>query len=191
MQLIAMTAEEQKNGGSSLVINYSFAKSSFGDVLIASTAMGLCYLAFVMKDEAGALKELKQRFSKATFVLKQDATQKKALRAFQKGEVPADLTLHLKGTDFQLSVWRALLAIRSGKVTAYGDIANKIKKPKAFRAVGTAVGQNPISFLIPCHRVVPSSGGIGNYHWGSSRKQAMIEWERARVDESELPESRR
>lgn len=161
-------------------ISYSFARSPFGEILLASTAKGLCYMAFVMKDEADSLKDLQRRFPKASFKQKRDAIQKNALEIFRKGKKLSEIKLHLKGTEFQIKVWKALLQIPAGKLSTYGKIAATIKKPKAFRAVGAAVGQNPISFIVPCHRVVPSSGGFGNYHWGAERKQKMIERERAK-----------
>lgn len=162
-------------------INYQFAKSQFGEAIIASTERGVCYLAFVMKDEKTALKELQSRFRGFTLVNKSDAFQKDALVTLKNGTDNAPkITLDLMGTDFQLSVWQALLKIPAGKLSSYGKLAAQIKRPKAVRAVGTAVGQNPVSFIVPCHRVVPAIGGIGNYHWGPERKQQMIEWEAAR-----------
>ena len=161
-----------------MIIHYSFAKTYFGSVLVASTERGVCYLGFVMKDEKMALKELRARFVKATFINKRDNFQKDALQAIKTGDA-SSVALGLMGTPFQLSVWRALMRIPSGVCTTYGKLATQIKKPKAVRAVGTAIGKNPIAILIPCHRVVPTSGGIGNYHWGVERKQKLIERERS------------
>jgi len=150
------------------VISYSIGKSPFGDVLIASTDQGICYLAFI-SDEVAGFADLQSRFPKTSFI--KEYTEIHDLNSLE------NVSLHLKGTDFQLKVWNALLDIPRGKLTTYGDIANKIDNPKAVRAVGTAIGDNPVAFIIPCHRVVRSSGGLGGYHWGLDRKRAMIDWE--------------
>ena len=159
-------------------IYYQFAKSRFGDILIASTGRGICYLGFVMKDKETALKELQARFVNVALINKLDSFQKSALQAIKTGDASA-VTFALYGTPFQLSVWRALQRVSRGDTATYSEIAKAIKKPKAVRAVGTAIGKNPIAILIPCHRVVPTSGGIGNYHWGVERKQKLIERERS------------
>ena len=179
--LEGMTPAEYQNGGQDLVINYSFASTFFGTILIASTAKGICHLFFTT-DEEQALNELIARFPKATFHAKSDVHQTQALQIFQ--HTTPDLQqvkLHLKGTEFQLKVWQSLLTIPMGALTTYGALANKIDNPKASRAVGTAIGSNPVAFLIPCHRVIQSTGVLGNYMWGATRKTAIIGWEGARV----------
>ncbi len=172
-----MTPGEYKNGGENLSINYSFAESPFGNMLVASTAKGICYLAFA-DDEAMALKSLTNKFPKAHYQQMTDLIQQNALFIFTHDwQKLHQIKLHLKGTDFQLKVWETLLKIPMGKLTTYGNIAKHIESPNASRAVGTAIGDNPVAFLIPCHRVIQSTGIFGGYHWGSNRKTAMIGWE--------------
>lgn len=172
-----MTPAEYKNGGNSLSINYSFAESVFGSILVASTDKGICHLAF-SKEETHAFEQLQKKFPNATFDQKLDFIQQNALFIFTHDWNKLDeVKLHLKGTDFQLKVWETLVKIPSGKVATYGQIAREIDRPKASRAVGTAIGDNPVAFLIPCHRVIQSTGNFGQYHWGSTRKTAMIGWE--------------
>ncbi len=176
-----MTPGEYKNGGKQLTINYSYAETPFGMVLIASTFKGLCHIAFADDDEK-ALYELKSRFPNAHYHQRVDQSQLNALMIFTNDwSQVSKIKLHLKGTDFQLKVWEALLKIPQGKLATYGSVAKTIDKPKAARAVGTAIGSNPIAFLIPCHRVIQSSGKIGGYMWGSTRKTAIIGWEAAAV----------
>ena len=172
-----MTPGEYKNGGEALQINYSFAETPFGDIIIASTAKGICQLAFVQTEEEG-LKTLYQSFPQALLQQKTDILQQDALRFF-KGDW-SDLQrvkLHLKGSPFQLKVWESLLKIPFGNLSTYGVIAENIERPKASRAVGTAIGANPVAYLIPCHRVIRSSGIIGDYHWGTVRNTAILGWE--------------
>ncbi len=177
-----MTPAEYKNGGKNLHINYSFAKSPFGNLLVASTPKGVCYLAFA-EDEPKALEDLQAKFPSAQFQQKLDLLQQNALFIFQNDWSKLDeIKLHLKGTDFQLKVWEALLKIPMGKLSTYGAIAEQIGNPKASRAVGTAIGSNPVAFLIPCHRVIQSSGIFGGYMWGTTRKTAIIGWESAKTN---------
>lgn len=172
-----MTPAEYKNGGINLTINYSFADSPFGDIIIASTPKGICYLAFV-SDKKAALNELIGQFPNAQFSQHLDMMQQNALFIFTHNWDKLDeIKLHLKGTEFQLKVWETLIKIPSGNLSTYGHIASQIEKPRASRAVGSAVGSNPVAYLIPCHRVIQSTGQIGEYHWGSNRKTAMIGWE--------------
>ncbi len=176
-----MTPAEYKNGGQHLHINYSFAESPFGNMIVASTPKGICYMAFE-EDENIALEKLVAKFPNATFSRKLDMLQQNALFIFQNdwSKLP-EIKLHLKGTDFQLKVWETLLKIPMGALTTYGSIAQQINAPNASRAVGTAIGSNPIAFLIPCHRVIQSSGTFGGYMWGNTRKTAIIGWEGART----------
>jgi AraC family transcriptional regulator of adaptative response/methylated-DNA-[protein]-cysteine methyltransferase len=178
-----MTPGEYKNGGESLSINYSFAESPFGNILVASTSKGICYTAFA-DDEAAALEALKNNFPNAAYRQMTDLIQQNALYIFTHDwKELSKIKLHLKGTAFQLKVCETLLKIPMGKLSTYGRIAQQMQSPRASRAVGSAVGDNPVAFLIPCHRVIRSSGIIGQYHWGSARKTAMIGWEAARVQE--------
>lgn len=177
-----MTPAEYKNGGRNLSVNYSFSESPFGKLIVASTHKGVCYMAFENNIDK-ALEDLKQRFPNATFQRKLDLLQQNALFIFKNdwSKLP-QIKLHLKGTDFQLKVWETLLKIPMGDLSTYGNIAEKIGNPNASRAVGTAIGSNPVAFLIPCHRVIQSSGNIGGYMWGGTRKTAIIGWESAKTD---------
>lgn len=176
-----MTPGEFRNGGQALKINYSFAETPFGDVIIASTLKGICQLAFV-KNEKYGIENLQYFFPNASLNQKTDMIQQDALRFF-KGDW-SDLQkvkLHLKGTSFQLKVWESLLKIPFGNISTYASVATDVERAGASRAVGTAIANNPIAFLIPCHRVIKSSGIIGEYHWGSERKTAMLGWEAAKI----------
>jgi len=172
-----MTPAEYKHGGVDLIINYSFAETPFGDVMIASTQKGICYLSF-SDDGDASRKELNRQFPAAQFVHRLDRIQQNALFIFTQDWKKLDkIKLHLKGTDFQLKVWETLLKIPMGQCSTYGSVAKAMQRSKASRAVGTAVGNNPVAFLIPCHRVIQSSGAFGQYHWGETRKIAMLGWE--------------
>lgn len=176
-----MTPGEFKNGGEALQIHYSFAETAFGDIIIASTAKGICHLAFVT-DEKSGLENLQHFFPKARLVQKTDLIQQSALRFFTGDWSDLQkVKLHLKGTDFQLKVWQSLLRVPFGNMSTYSSIAANIKSPGAARSVGTAIGSNPVAFLIPCHRVIRSSGIIGDYHWGTNRKTAILGWEAAKI----------
>jgi AraC family transcriptional regulator, regulatory protein of adaptative response / methylated-DNA-[protein]-cysteine methyltransferase len=176
-----MTPAEYKNGGQALNINYSFAESPFGNILVASTIKGICYLAFADNNEE-ALAGLHQQFPNAQYYQMVDHVQQEAMFIFQKDwSKLSNIKLHLKGTPFQLKVWDALLKIPMGGLETYGSLAKEIQSPSASRAVGSAVGDNPVAFLIPCHRVIRSTGEFGQYHWGSTRKTAIIGWEAAQV----------
>ena len=176
-----MTPAEYRNGGKSLSINYSFAESPFGNLLVASTKKGICYMAFD-DGEANTLHNLKQKFPNAILHQKLDLIQQNALFIFQNdwSKLP-EIKLHLKGTDFQLKVWETLLKIPMGRLSSYHNIAEQIGSPNASRTVGTAIGSNPVACLIPCHRVIQSSGKIGGYMWGNTRKTAIIGWEGAKT----------
>jgi len=181
-----MTPAEYKNGAKNLSINYSFAESPFGNLIVASTPKGVCYMAFNDND-TNALRDLKQKFPNATFQRKLDLIQQNALFIFQNdwNKLP-EIKLHLKGTDFQLKVWETLLKVPMGQLSTYGNIAEQIGNGNASRAVGTAIGSNPVAFLIPCHRVIQSSGNIGGYMWGNTRKTAIIGWESAKTNILEM-----
>ena len=181
LNIEGMTPGEYKNGGENLCINYSYAESPFGNILVASTSKGICYMAFA-DDEQEALKALQKKFPHATYKQMLDLIQQKALYIFTHDWKKLNtIKLHLKGTAFQIKVWETLLKIPMGQLSTYGEIAKSIQSPKASRAVGSAIGDNPVAFLIPCHRVIQSTGNFGQYHWGSNRKTAMIGWEAAKV----------
>jgi len=184
-----MTPGEYKQGGESLRINYSFAESPFGKILVASTSKGICFMAFA-DDESHAFGELQRHFPLAQFHQVVDMIQQNALYIFTHDWSKLNqVKLHLRGTEFQLKVWEALLKIPMGQLTTYGQIARQIQSPAASRAVGTAIGSNPVAYLIPCHRVIQSSGTIGGYMWGPDRKAAIIGWEAARTADFESYEN--
>ncbi|AHM62761.1 methylated-DNA--protein-cysteine methyltransferase [Flammeovirgaceae bacterium 311] len=181
VKIEGMTPGEYKNGGESLSINYSFAESPFGDILVASTPKGICYMAFA-ENRQTALADLQHHFPNAQFRQMPDLAQQNALYIFSHDWSRLNqVKLHLKGTEFQLKVWEALLKIPMGQLSTYGGIADSISGRGASRAVGTAIGSNPVAFLIPCHRVILSGGALGGYMWGTTRKTAMIGWEAAQV----------
>jgi len=182
IKIEGMTPGEYKNGGEQLHINYSFAESPFGTILVASTTKGICYMAFADGNNDEAIAELKSKFPNAHYTQFLDAIQQNALFIFsQDWSKLSDIKLHLKGTPFQLKVWETLLKVPVGGLTTYGSLAGDLQNPNASRAVGSAVGDNPVAFLIPCHRVIRSTGETGQYHWGSQRKGAMLGWEAAQT----------
>lgn len=160
-----------------LVIAYSFANSPFAKLCLASTSVGLCSVSLVVESEKQALGNLQKAFPGVHFKAEAQPVHLDFLKAFSKE--PVALTFHLLGTPFQLDVWNALLNIPFGGTTTYGALAATIGRPKAFRAVGSAVGDNPIFFAVPCHRVLPASGGVGNYYWGPEIKKSILDWEKA------------
>jgi AraC family transcriptional regulator, regulatory protein of adaptative response / methylated-DNA-[protein]-cysteine methyltransferase len=176
-----MTPGEYKNGGENLHINFSYAETPFGDVIIASTPKGICHIAFI-QDETDDRNNLQQFFPNATLNQKTDLLQQNALKVFTDDwSNLSQIKLHLKATPFQIKVWQALLRIPFGGVRTYANLAKNIQLPNASRAIGTACGSNPVAYLIPCHRVIKSTGLIGEYHWGSTRKTAILGWEAAHV----------
>ena len=178
-----MTPGEYKNGGLALNINYSFADTPFGKIIAASTDKGVCHMAFVDEGERRAVDHLRSIFPNAKYVLSPDTKQQHALSVFDRDwNRLEEIKLHLKGTEFQLKVWETLLKIPAGGLATYADLATKSGYNGACRAVGTAVGKNPVAFLIPCHRVIKATGEPGNYHWGEMRKNAIIGWEAAHKD---------
>jgi AraC family transcriptional regulator of adaptative response/methylated-DNA-[protein]-cysteine methyltransferase len=178
-----MTPGEFRNGGADLEINYSFAESPFGNILVASTPKGICYMAFVDEPTEAAGAVLRAHFPNARFRQITDLIQQNALNIFTKDwSQLQQIRLHLKGSEFQLKVWETLLKIPLGGLSTYKDVATRLGNPNASRAVGSAVGDNPVAFLIPCHRVIQSVGAFGQYHWGATRKTAMIGWEAAKFN---------
>jgi AraC family transcriptional regulator of adaptative response/methylated-DNA-[protein]-cysteine methyltransferase len=177
----AMTPGEYKNGGASLEIEYDFFSTAFGPVIIAATAKGVCKIDFI-EDEGEAVHNLQQRWPEA--VLRSGNNRHiQSVKDFfaQDWKNLSAIKLHLHGSPFQLKVWEALLRIPSGALSTYAGIAKEIDRPSATRAVGTAIGMNPVAYLIPCHRVIRATGVIGEYHWGSVRKTSMIGWEQCRL----------
>jgi AraC family transcriptional regulator, regulatory protein of adaptative response / methylated-DNA-[protein]-cysteine methyltransferase len=174
VKIEAMTPGEYKNGGASLNINFSFSQTIFGTILIASTAKGICHVSFA-DDQEIAVEELRSQFPGATYTETEDPFHKKVIQFFSNDWSDLhQVKLHLKGSPFQLKVWEALLKIPAGEVTTYSVIAKHLNNSNASRAVGSAVGSNPVAFLIPCHRVIKATGVLGAYHWGATRKIAMI-----------------
>lgn len=181
IQIEGMTPAEYKQGGAGLKILYSCAETLFGRILVASTDKGICALSFVEQEEQ-ALNELRAKFPHAEYVEQRDEMQQRAMAVLtmQPNSIQ-HIKLHLKGSAFQLKVWESLLKIPAGQLASYRDVALQMDQPKAARAVGSAVAHNPVAFLIPCHRVIQASGVLGNYHWGTTRKTAMIGWESAQI----------
>jgi AraC family transcriptional regulator of adaptative response/methylated-DNA-[protein]-cysteine methyltransferase len=176
----AMTPGEFKNEGAGLTIQYGFHPTMFGECLLAVTQRGICGLSFVPTGKRmQVLAELRDRWPGAKFSEEPRSTQPYVDRLFSRTRRSSQkpLPLLLKGTNFQIKVWEALMRIPEGSVLSYEDVARTIGNPKASRAVGTAVGDNPIAYIIPCHRVIQQAGVIGNYHWGSARKKALLGWE--------------
>jgi AraC family transcriptional regulator, regulatory protein of adaptative response / methylated-DNA-[protein]-cysteine methyltransferase len=183
LKIEAMTPGDYAKAGAGLVIDYGFAFSPFGLAIVAATEKGVCALGFGDNEEE-MRADITARWPKAQY----RRNDKRA--AMLAGQIFGDrklLPLHLIGTPFQIKVWQALLAIPSGTFSSYGAIAAQLDNPKACRAVGAAVGKNPISWLIPCHRVLGSSGALTGYHWGMDRKRAMLAVEAAKRDQDESP----
>lgn len=177
----AMSPGDFANGGAGLEISWGWFDSPFGPALVMGTERGICGIGFAAETgEAEAMEDLCARWPKARFTENPEALRCWVEAAF--GQAEGETRLYLIGAPFQLKVWEALLQIPSGHVTTYSEIAEAIGHPKAVRAVGTAVGRNPISWLIPCHRALRKSGGLGGYHWGLPVKRALLAWESARAD---------
>ncbi|WP_201279036.1 methylated-DNA--[protein]-cysteine S-methyltransferase [Leptolyngbya iicbica] len=182
----AMTPADYRSGGAGLVISYGLHPTRFGTALIAQTDRGICNLLFCEPhDFRRDVDWLKQQWPQAEFQQQPEHTQSVADRLNQSlaGDNQQPLTVLVKGTNFQIQVWRALLTLPLGGLFTYQDIANRIDKPKAARAVGTAIGANPVGYLIPCHRVIRATGDIGGYRWGPLRKTVMLGWEAAQSPE--------
>ncbi len=176
----AMSPGEFKSGGEDLTISYGFHPCPFGTALVMTTSRGLCGLGMADPGkEASALRDMKSRWPKATFVQDQGATAPAAQRIFDPKLWRKDRPLRviMIGTDFEVRVWDKLLKIPMGQAATYSGLAEKVGSPRGARAVGLAVGKNPICFVVPCHRVIGKSGDITGYHWGLTRKRAMLGWE--------------
>ncbi len=181
VSLEAVTPGEFKKRGAGLRITYGFHPSPFGEFLLATTERGICAMFFVTSDRESVLSEVRRRWPGADFVEGPKKTSQYLGRIFPRNNQPGKLPIDLRGTNFQIKVWQALLEIPPGAVVPYEGLAARVGNPKASRAVGSAVGQNPIAFIIPCHRVIRKVGSIGGYHGGTDRKRAMLAWEAART----------
>lgn len=179
----AVTPGEYKSRGEGLAILYGFHPTPFGEAMLASTTKGICALYFVSAgSHEEVLTRLRDEWRNARIVPDQKGTGRMVERIFaaaSKAEAP--LTLYLRGTNFQVKVWEALLTIPAGRLATYENIARKIGAPGATRAVGSAVGRNPIAYMIPCHRVIRKTGELGGYHWGTARKRLILAWESAKI----------
>jgi len=180
----AMSPGEWKSGGEGLTVNFGFHPSPFGSALVMATERGLAGLAFADPgEERSALADMKSRWPRATYVEDRSRTAALARRIFDPTlwRPSEPLRVILIGTDWEVRVWETLLKIPMGRLTTYSDIAGKVCTPAAARAVGAAVGKNPICFVVPCHRVVGKSGELTGYHWGLTRKRAMLGWEAGKL----------
>ncbi|MGC2086312.1 MAG: bifunctional helix-turn-helix domain-containing protein/methylated-DNA--[protein]-cysteine S-methyltransferase [Bradyrhizobium sp.] len=180
----AMSPGEWKTGGVGMTIAYGFHASPFGTALVMATNRGLAGLAFAdAGEESSALSDMKSRWPHALYVEDAAGTAGLAQRIFDTKLWRPDQPLRvvLIGTDFEVRVWETLLKIPMGRAVSYSDIACKLQTPKASRAVGAAVGKNPVSFVVPCHRALGKTGALTGYHWGLTRKQAMLGWEAGQV----------
>jgi AraC family transcriptional regulator, regulatory protein of adaptative response / methylated-DNA-[protein]-cysteine methyltransferase len=181
VSLEAASPGEMKAQGEGLRITYGFAASPFGECLIAETARGICHLAFVDGETAEpGLARLRAQWPGASLSRDDCAAREIASSVFVRPEVErAPLRAYVRGTAFQVRVWRALLEVQPGSLVTYTQLASTVCGPKAARAVGAALGRNPLAYLIPCHRVIRETGVVGGYRWGETRKRAMIAWETA------------
>jgi AraC family transcriptional regulator of adaptative response/methylated-DNA-[protein]-cysteine methyltransferase len=182
LKLEAMSPAQYANGGAGLRIEFGVAPSPFGLMLTGQTERGLCHLSFVDSvDRDAATRELRAAWPYARLRWNPESAADLSMRIWPEGNKVAErspLRLLVKGSQFQLKVWQALLSLDAGKPVAYGELARQLQRGGAARAVGGAVGANPIAWLIPCHRVLRSGGQLGGYHWGVDRKRAMLTWEK-------------
>lgn len=184
LKLEAMTPGDYAQQGAGVAVDYGFAWSPFGLAIVLATAKGICGLGFGEDGEEEAMfADMRSRWPKATYRRNDATAEKLVAKIFDAGRQEV-LPLHLMGTPFQVKVWQALLAIPSGTFSTYGTIARALDNPNCSRGVGAAVGRNPISWIIPCHRVLGSSGALTGYHWGLTRKRAMLAVEAARKDQA-------
>jgi AraC family transcriptional regulator of adaptative response/methylated-DNA-[protein]-cysteine methyltransferase len=188
----AVTPGEYKSGGAGLTIRYGLHDTPFGKALIGVTERGICHLGFVQDSEGKAIDTLVSDWQQAKMIEDHRATAPLVEPIFdldKRGNTP--LRLHLRGTNFQLKVWEALLRIPPGAVTSYEGLAAQAGRPGASRAVGTALGRNPVAVLIPCHRVIRKLGEFGNYRYGALRKKALLGWEAAQISPERMPSEAR
>ncbi len=178
--LEAASPGEMKNGGAGIEVDYGFTATPFGEALIAETKRGVCNLSFVDRGRNAAHEVLKAQWPNAKLRRDDARVAKVAAKIFTSdpvGKSNRRLRTFVRGTQFQLRVWRALLQVPAGSLTTYGRLAEAIGQSQAARAVGSAVGANPIAFIIPCHRVIRETGALGHYHWDPIRKRAIVGWE--------------
>ncbi len=178
VRLEAMSPGDYKRGGVGISINIAFQESPFGEVLVASTDRGICAIRFVAIRRDETLAELHAEWPQATFVV--TAAPDYARQLFSDSSPSQPIPVHVKGTNFQVRVWEALLQIPEGNLLTYSDVAQRIGQPAATRAVASAIAKNPVGYLIPCHRVINKAGQLHKYRWGGTRKKALIGWEQAR-----------
>jgi AraC family transcriptional regulator, regulatory protein of adaptative response / methylated-DNA-[protein]-cysteine methyltransferase len=177
VSLEAMTPGELKAGGSGVLIRYGFSATPFGCALVGITGRGVCHLSFIEPGrDSGALRVLKEQWPAARLQRDDAVASATAVRIWGRGEARTVLSVAVAGTNFQLKVWQALIDLGGRGTTTYGDIAAAIGSESASRAVGNAVGANPVAWLIPCHQVLRRDGALGGYHWGADRKRAMLAW---------------
>ena len=189
VQTEAVTPGEYKSHGEGIQIDYGFHPTPFGECLLAMTERGICFLAFIDVDRKKALQDLKQDWPNADLQENAGRTGPVVRQIFrpvkEKAETePIPLTLHLRGTNFQIKVWEALLSLPEGQLTSYEALAARMNHPHSARAVGNAVGHNPVAYLIPCHRVLKKTGEMGRYRYGETRKMAIVGWEMAHKEGS-------
>lgn len=188
----AVTPGEYKARGEGLTVRYGFHPTPFGECLLGLTERGICHMGFVQAGHAAALANLKAEWQAASLLEDSSGTLPLVARIFSLEESTTPISLFLTGTNFQIKVWEALLRIPTGSVSTYEGIAAQVGHPAAVRAVGTAVGHNPVAVLIPCHRVIRKMGEFGNYRYGTARKKALLGWERAftlaRLPQNEMME---
>lgn len=177
----ATTPGEVKALGATLAVRYGIGATPFGEAIVFTSDRGISRLEFVDDNKAAILESFRADWPKAQ-VTRDDKTAKTLLSSVFDSQHSHDFRLLLRGTNFQINVWKALLNIPSGRLVSYGEVARRLKAPKSHRAVASAVARNPVAYLIPCHRVIRESGLLGGYHWGETRKQAVIGWEGARAE---------
>ncbi len=187
----AVTPGEFKSRGEGLTIGYGFHPTPFGEAMLASTDKGICALSFTAEDSREeVLARLREEWGNARVAPDQDGTARIIGRIFAgAARAGAPLTLYLRGTNFQVKVWEALLSIPPGRLATYEDVARRIGDPSATRAVGSAVGRNPIAYIIPCHRVIRKTGELGGYHWGIARKRLILAWEASKFGREPVEEA--
>jgi AraC family transcriptional regulator of adaptative response/methylated-DNA-[protein]-cysteine methyltransferase len=180
IKMIGMSPHQYRNGGANLTIYVYVCESPFGYICIGTTDVGVCHVSFTTRLEVE--NPIASHFPHAHFVFQLHPHHEEVLAFIQSNESnEISIPLHVKGSPFQIQVWEALLKIPFGSVCSYGQLADRIGNPQASRAVGTAIGSNPIAYLIPCHRVIQKSGVIGGYRWGSMRKAALLGWEQGHL----------
>ncbi len=184
--LEAVTPQEYKQNGSGIRIEYGIHETPFGEALIGVTERGVCWLSFINTDEDARyeLEKMKEHWHNSVFHQEQVLTEAFVSEIFARKDAKAHKKIHLlvKGTNFQIKVWEALLKLPLGQVTTYQEVAIQLQSPRAMQAVGSAVGSNHIAYLIPCHRVIRKDGVLGEYRWNATRKKSIIGWEMATTE---------